>query len=153
MWPIVATINNLPPQIRTSKANIQLMALWSGKQQPNLQKFTIPILQHLSSLYRQGTIIQYKDTNNITQKVKVRVIVSNWMLDLKAKAPLQNFKSSGYYSCGYCNIEGTYLQGTVVFPPSLYNEKPIQFRNHDNICIGDDSIAGNVQHKGENVEN
>lgn len=150
MWPIVAIINNLPPSLRKSKANIQLIALWSGKQQPNLQKFVTPLLEHFSILNHKGISIQYKE-NDVIHEIYAKVHISNWMLDLKAKALLQNFKSSGYYCCGYCNIEGIYIQGTVVFPPTQYQSSKIEYRTHESICSGEYCTAAKALSSGEIV--
>lgn len=155
MWPIVAIINNLPPLVRSSKHMMQLVALWVGKQQPNLQEILKPLLKHLKSLYEKGIDISYTKKNgsmNEEEKsIHVKVYVNNWMQDYKAKAPLQNFKCSGYYSCGYCMIKGTHMQ-TVVYPMSSVGIQTEE-RKHVSTCIGDTCLAKQGEASGKAVSN
>jgi hypothetical protein len=147
MWPIVAIINNLPPLVRISKNWMQLFALWVGRDMPNFQVLLKPLVQHFQSLAEVPKQIKY--TTVKTQREKTATVVAyvnNWMLDFKAKAPLQNFKSSGYSACSYCDIYGIY-EGTVLYPFSEC-KGDISNRKHDNICNGKKSKANQaIQNK------
>jgi hypothetical protein len=153
MWPIVGMINNLPPIIRRSKNMMQLMALWVGKHQPNLQGVLKPLLKHLKTLHEDGIYITYKkqidDDIEVENTVRVKVYVNNWMQDYKAKAPLQNFKTSGYHACGYCNIRGMHMQ-TIVYPLSTMSGR-IEERKHAKICTDEGCLARQVEASGKQV--
>lgn len=153
MWPIVAMINNLPPLVRSSKNMMQLMALWVGKQQPNLQEMLKPLLKHLQSLHEEGIDITYdKNAGSMEEtekKVHVKVYVNNWMQDYKAKAPLQNFKCLGYYACRYCTIKGIHMQ-SIVYPMSSMGIQTEE-RKHAAICIGNTCLARQGEASGKAV--
>jgi hypothetical protein len=84
---------------------------------------------------QKGFKVTFEDNGKEISLVS-KVIILSWHMDLKGKAPIQNFKNGGYDSCGYCYSHGIGSKNendtgsSVKFPP----EKSI-LRSHDATCV------------------
>src|SRR5271156_6812834 len=70
IWPILCTINELPPFLRRS--HVLLASLWFGSSKPKMENFLEPFVNELIELNSNGFTWKYEDRLMTT---KVRVLV------------------------------------------------------------------------------
>ena len=125
IWPILCTVNELPPTLR--RKHVLLVALWFGSVKPNMNVFFEPFVTELTHLNQTGFVWKFAN-KNINTKVKLLLGVC----DSVARPLIQNFKQfNGEYGCGFCLDAGVQtVQGlghTRAYP---YRENT-RLRNHD----------------------
>lgn len=102
LWPIQATINELPPEERFLSKNILLLGLWYNEKHPEMQILLKPFVLELVKLKSSGMEV---DVNQ--QKINFDVSLICGSFDGPAKAAVQNLtQHNGYYSCHYCEHRG-----------------------------------------------
>jgi hypothetical protein len=101
LWPCLASIVELPPQIREKQINIVVLSLWLSSIKPNVNLFTNDSIEQLLDLSHPFILIINNLQFSIT--IKTQFFVS----DLPAKAlfwKIINF--NGYSACSNCTTEG-----------------------------------------------
>lgn len=102
LWPIQATVNELPPEERFLSKNILLLGLWYNEKHPEMQILLKPFVLELNKLKSSGMIV---DVNQ--EKINFEVTLICGSFDGPAKATVQNLtQHNGYYSCHYCEDRG-----------------------------------------------
>ena len=100
IWPILCTVNELPPYLR--KRHVLLVSLWFGSSKPKIDNFFEPFVNEMIKLNNTGFTWKFID-RLITTKVRVLVGVC----DSVARPLLQNCKQfNGKHGCGFCLDEG-----------------------------------------------
>lgn len=96
-WPIIVTINDLPPKLRYLKQNMIVAGLWYDVK-VNFNVFLKPFINELNCLYEKG--IECKD--------KIYKIISGALcVDSVARCKLLKMKQfNGKFGCTYCKHPG-----------------------------------------------
>ena len=126
IWPILSTINELPPLMR--KKNVLLTGLWFGCTKPVFATFFKPLVDEIRDLSANGFQWMLNSTTCITSYVYC-VLCS---CDSVARAVMQNIKQfNGEFGCNWCLHPGERVdkgRGTVqVYPAGQSHE----LRTHD----------------------
>ena len=101
LWPCLASVVELPPQVREQQSNILVLCLWNSSIKPNVNLFMQDCIQQLLDLSNPFTLI----INNAEFVIvlKTQLFVS----DLPAKALFwKTINFNGYNACTYCPTEG-----------------------------------------------
>lgn len=102
VWPILVTINELPPKLRYLKKNIINAGLWLDNEPPPLEMFMKPFCDELKHLFHNG--IEINSQNFIC-------ICTTGCLDSVARCKLLNFKQfNGKFGCTYCKHPGVLVK-------------------------------------------
>lgn len=102
LWPIQATVNELPPEERFLSKNILLLGLWYNEKHPEMQILLKPFVLELLKLKSSGMEV---DVNQ--EKINFDVTLVCGSFDGPAKAAVQNLtQHNGYNSCHYCEQRG-----------------------------------------------
>ncbi|XP_055603979.1 uncharacterized protein LOC129752217 [Uranotaenia lowii] len=102
LWPILLSINELPPSLRFSKNNIIVAGLWMGSKDPDFNIFLKPLSDALK---------EFNSTGITLNKRRISAIyITACCVDTVARCKLQNFKQfNGYDACGYCSHPGNII--------------------------------------------
>lgn len=104
LWPCLASVVELPPQVREQQTNILVLCLWSSSNKPNVDLFMKDSIQQLLDLSIPSIIIVNDIQFSIT--VKTQLFVS----DLPAKALFwKTISYNGYSACTNCLTEGNHF--------------------------------------------
>ena len=104
IWPIFVMVNELPVHVRTKE--LILVALWFGKDKPNMNVFLGPFVDQMNTLATKG--VQCKINN---KEVNVKVFTKVCCVDSVARAPVQGFSQfNGSYGCNQCLHPGEWVQ-------------------------------------------
>lgn len=96
-WPILITLNDLPPKLRYLKKNIVVAALWCDKN-ISFEIFFKPLTKELVSLYEKGIDIF---------GTCYKIVSSAFCLDSVARCKLLKMKQfNGSFGCTYCKHPG-----------------------------------------------
>lgn len=87
IWPIMCTINELPPNVR--KDHVLLAALWFGDSKSEMDGFFKPFVTKLRKLNETGFLLTSSDKSFVTTKVKALIGIC----DSVARPTLQGFCS------------------------------------------------------------
>lgn len=100
VWPILATVNELPPHLR--KEHMILAGLWFGNEKPYMNTFLKPFVTELNELGTTGFSV-----GNVCRKAFVLFLSA----DAPARATIvRNGKQyNGAHGCDWCEQEGTTL--------------------------------------------
>ena len=95
LWPILATLNDLPMKQRFRKENILVPGYWlSSAVGPKFDVFFKPFLKELDFLYNEGITIRHKN---------YKILVAACCLDSVARCKILEMKQyNGKYGCTYC---------------------------------------------------
>ena len=114
IWPIYLAFANLPPSIRTNKANLVTCAFWVGQNKPPMKIFLHPLKRLLSRLGRTGVAL------SATKTVRLQPLFG--VLDLIAKAPALNMKQfNGANGCPVCLHPGIWERTRLYLPGCDYS--------------------------------
>ena len=101
LWPCLASIVELPPQIREKQTNILILCLWLSSIKPDVNLFMNDCIRQLVDLSSPFLLTIGNEQFLIT--VKTQLFVS----DLPAKALFwKTISYNGYNACGNCKTEG-----------------------------------------------
>lgn len=110
-WPVLASIAELPPELRSSYKNLILGAVWGGDTKPQWNKFLQNFALEMSVL-KNGFYFNYK-----TQLILVKVKLFCLIADMPAKASIVNIQQfNSYYGCSQCYAKGKYVSRRMIFP-------------------------------------
>jgi hypothetical protein len=94
LWPILLTVNDLPPSLRYQKRNVLAAGYWFSDVQPDMSLFLEPFITEINRLSLHGIHM-----NNRQYKIKVCCCC----LDSVARAKVLKIKMfNGYYGCTFC---------------------------------------------------
>jgi hypothetical protein len=111
LWPVQATIIEIPPPVRDHINVIMVFAAWLGGTHPNRELLWDNIVEQMQHLYQNGIIIKLNDNTKIKFNIRVQLIT----FDLSALADNCNIiQFNGYDACPFCKIHG-YAIGTQIF--------------------------------------
>lgn len=103
IWPIYIMPNEVPLKQRRPI----VAGLWFGKHKPNMIPFLLPFTQSMNKLSADGIACTIRN-----RELKIKLFVVTVVVDAVARAPMQGLKQfNGYYSCNWCEQEGTYENG------------------------------------------
>ncbi|MGH0116610.1 UNVERIFIED_CONTAM: hypothetical protein FKN15_057450 [Acipenser sinensis] len=116
MWPILCSVNELPPNIRSK--HVLLCGLWFGMEKPKMFSFLEPFVNECIQLSKTG--LNWQDPRDDSLK-NIKVYTLCGVCDSVAKPLVQNFKQfNGKYGCSLCLHPGEQVKkgcGTVrVYP-------------------------------------
>lgn len=133
IWPIYLAFANLPPSVRTNKANLITCAFWVGQSKPPMEIFLQPLKVLLSRLGKTGVAL------SSTRTVRLRPLFG--VLDLIAKAPALNMMQfNGANGCPVCLHPGVWESTRLYLPGSEYSLRT-------NKSIGQDGRSAERDHK------
>lgn len=104
LWPLFASVVELPPPIREYQENIIVLALWASIEKPNIQIFLDSTIKSMKTLMNDGYSVII-DNKEMFVTLSTQFFVS----DLPAKSlfiGIVNF--NGYHACPVCRIKGMY---------------------------------------------
>ncbi|CAF1623277.1 unnamed protein product [Rotaria magnacalcarata] len=123
IWPLFASVVEIPPPLREYQNNIILLALWSSKSKPNVNVFLKKTVDEIKFLMAEGTsfFINGMEFNFV---IRTQFFIS----DLPARSLfLQTTYFNGYYACHYCVTKGLWSGSIVVYP---YHHNDLKLRSH-----------------------
>lgn len=102
LWPCLASIVELPPQVREKQTNIVVLCMWLSSVKPNVDVFMNDCIEQLIELSNPFTL--FINDVQFTVSIRTQLFVS----DLPAKALFwKTINYNGYNACSYCTTEGT----------------------------------------------
>ncbi|XP_058828764.1 uncharacterized protein LOC131688491 [Topomyia yanbarensis] len=100
LWPIIVTINELPPNLRYSRKNVLIAGLWLSNSEPDLDIFMRPFFEQLRRLAKEGL--------QLASGITCKVFTVCCCVDSIARCKIQQLKQfNGYEGCSFCKHEGT----------------------------------------------
>ncbi|KAH3784411.1 uncharacterized protein LOC127841683 [Dreissena polymorpha] len=126
LWPVLFTINNLPPNERFLTQNLLIWGLWQGSGKPCFKTYLNPLVEELNILSTQGIKL-----NDVSMKVTLTCIT----MDLQAKAQvLEMVQHNGEHGCITCEEPGqVYKQGKGHCRGYPLNDTPTTMRTVDTV--------------------
>ena len=113
LWPIQATIVEIPPPVRDHTDAVMVFAAWLGGSHPDRDLLWGDVVQQLERLCNEGVTLR----SNEGSKLKFNVRVQLATFDLPAMAQNCNvIQFNGYDACPFCKQHGCAI-GTQVFYP------------------------------------
>ena len=102
LWPLFASIVEIPPLVRYYQQNILILALWSSKKKSDVDTFLGGPLAQLQTLINCGTTICINK-----QIYHFRIRIQGFIADLPAKSLfLKTIGYNGKHPCTWCLIPG-----------------------------------------------
>ena len=122
-WPILLTINELPPHAR--KKHMLLGGIWVENFYPYLNRFLMPTISELRSLYKTG--ISWKPDGN--SEITSRFVTLIRPVDSFARASLLSMTqfNAGEFGCTFCYSKGEVNASTRTYP--IENNAPSRTDN------------------------
>lgn len=106
LWPIIVTINNLPPALRFLRKNVIVAGLWLSHGEPDLNVFLKPFFDELRYMTENGVALK----NNILCNVQAICCC----VDSVARCKIQQIRQfNGYDACSFCMHPGSLVEGQV----------------------------------------
>ncbi|CAF4503456.1 unnamed protein product [Rotaria socialis] len=130
LWPVQATILEIPPPVRDHISAVMVFAAWLGGSHPSRELLWNSIVEQIHNLYNDGIIIKLHDNTKIKFNIRIQLIT----FDLPALALNCNIvQFNGYDACPFCKIHG-YAIGTQIF--YAYSQTPSSHKtDHDYIQL------------------
>lgn len=102
IWPLFASVVELPPPIREHQRNIILLALWASKRKPAANIFLDETINDLEKLMKSGMTLFLRGV-----EYKISLSMQFFISDLPAKALfLRTISFNGYSACTNCLMKG-----------------------------------------------
>ncbi|CAF1385158.1 unnamed protein product [Didymodactylos carnosus] len=123
LWPIQATICEIPPPLRDHKQATMIFGAWLGSHHPDRNLLWGNIVKQLKELFTEEIKVAINK-----QQFKFIVRVQLVTFDLPALALNCNIiQFNGYNACPYCKITGKAIEKQVFYPhsPDQYPPKTI----------------------------
>jgi hypothetical protein len=124
VWPIQATISEIPSPVRDFKSAVMLLGAWFATVKPRRDILLIPIATQLEALMTSTILLKQVDGNvslthllpkkfMLGSRLSYNVRIQQAIFDLPARAHFLNIvQYNGYDGCGDCYIKG--LCGNLV---------------------------------------
>ncbi|XP_039439443.1 uncharacterized protein LOC120420472 isoform X2 [Culex pipiens pallens] len=117
LWPIIVTINELPPDLRFSRRNTIVAGLWLSREEPDLNVFLTPFLAQIQKLSENGV--------QLNEHTKCSVSTVCCCVDSVARCKIQQLKQyNGYEACSFCTHPGSLVETKQVRYKYLENVRP-----------------------------
>ncbi|CAF4887098.1 unnamed protein product, partial [Rotaria magnacalcarata] len=124
LWPIQATIAEIPVPLRDWKSAVMVFGAWLASTKPPRDSLLILIIIQLQALVNSKILLKQKDGSRVSYNVRVQQAI----FDLPARAHFLNaVQYNGYDGCGDCCIKGVAIGRQIYFPFSEKTEEP---KNH-----------------------
>lgn len=105
IWPILASILELPPSIRNSIKNKLIAGVWYAKQKPNSDILFRNFFEQIEELNKNKILLTFNGTD-----IEISISIYGLIADTPAKSLILNMKGhNGYYGCPICKIPGKNL--------------------------------------------
>jgi hypothetical protein len=120
LWPVQATIVEIPVPVRDMKCSVMLFGAWLAAIKPPRDPLFTPIITQLELLMRSQIVLKQKDGKIILtltlfrncvlgSRLSYNVRIQEAIFDLPARSHFLNIvQYNGYYGCAECCIEGMY---------------------------------------------
>ncbi|CAF3949437.1 unnamed protein product [Rotaria sp. Silwood1] len=130
LWPVQATILEIPPPIRDHISAVMVFAAWLSGSHSSRELLWNSIVEQIHNLYNNGIIIKLHDNTKIKFNIRIQLIT----FDLPALAFNCNIvQLNGYDACPFCKIHG-YSIGKQIF--DVYSQTPSSDKtDHDYIQL------------------
>lgn len=110
IWPVYLKLNEIPSNLNGN--NVIPIAMWFGKNKPDMAAFLDPLTTFLNKLSQDGIPCEIKNA-----EVNIKLYVIMVCVDSVARAPMQGFKQfNGNYGCNQCYHPGQYFAGCIRYP-------------------------------------
>ena len=102
LWPLFASIVELPPQVREFQSNILVFGLWASNKKPNVDLFMRDSINQLLDLENDGLKVIIGG-----REISIDIQRQMFIADLPAKALfLKTIHFNGYFACTVCTSSG-----------------------------------------------
>ncbi|CAF4261334.1 unnamed protein product, partial [Rotaria magnacalcarata] len=106
VWPVQATIAEIPPPLRDSKLAVMLFGAWLAATKPPRDCLHAPIVIQLETLMKSGINLKQNDGSTWSYNLRIQQAI----FDLPARAHFLNVvQYNGYDGCADCCIKDEYL--------------------------------------------
>ncbi|CAF1510553.1 unnamed protein product, partial [Didymodactylos carnosus] len=121
LWPVQATLVEIPPPIRDHIGAIMVFGAWLGGRHPDRDLLWGGIVQQIKQMVHNGIRIKIDDT--VHERFSVRV---QWAtFDLPALALNCNITQfNGYDACADCKVHGVAIGKQIYYPYSAQPSPP-----------------------------
>lgn len=117
LWPIYASVQNLPTILRNKNANIILCSIYFGKGKPNVVQFLQEVIDRIINTH---TVTINKNQQVISFSLKIGLIIC----DSPVRAVLCGHKQyNGYHGCTFCKNPGKYTGNKITYCVGAYPPK------------------------------
>ena len=117
LWPVQATILEIPPPVRDHINSVMVFGAWLGGVHPNRELLWSNIVDQIQDLFENGITMNLNHGKVAKFNIRVQLIT----FDLPALAHNCNIvQFNGYDACPFCKIHGHAI-GTQVF----YRYEPV----------------------------
>ncbi|CAF3744588.1 unnamed protein product [Rotaria sp. Silwood1] len=114
LWPIQATLCEIPPPLRDHKQAIMIFGAWLGIHHPDRNLLWKNVVNQIQQLFQDEIIVTINK-----QQLKYIVRIQLITFDLPALASNCNIiQYNGYNACPYCQIAGKAVDKQVMYPHS-----------------------------------
>jgi hypothetical protein len=114
LWPIQATLCEIPPPLRDHKKAVMILAAWLSNRHPDINLLWQNVANQLQQLFNDEITVKIKK-RQVQFVVRIQLIT----FDLPALALNCNIiQFNGYNACPFCKIPGTLIDKQVFYPHS-----------------------------------
>ncbi|CAF0773384.1 unnamed protein product [Rotaria sordida] len=114
LWPIQATLCEIPPPLRDHKQAIMIFGAWLGIHHPDRNLLWKNVVNQIQQLFKDEIIVTINK-----QQLKYIVRIQLITFDLPALASNCNIvQYNGYNACPYCQMTGKAVDKQVMYPHS-----------------------------------
>ncbi len=122
IWPLWASLNEIPAEHRYKEDNIFLFGVYFGAEKPDGNNFLAPLVHQFCQLYESKPLVKI---NN--ELWSINVLLFSVIADLPAKSNamvMQSFNS--FYGCTKCLQKGKYSAHKMCFPFVSEDKRPLR---------------------------
>ncbi|XP_043274989.1 uncharacterized protein [Venturia canescens] len=110
-WPVLLTLNELPPELR--KRHVVLAGIWVSETPVKLETYLVPIFDDLWLLHSSGITWKPDDSNVMTSKFIPLIC----LVGAELRPDLLNMhKPNEPFGCPSCYVDGKQLNNERVYP-------------------------------------
>ncbi|CAF3993747.1 unnamed protein product, partial [Rotaria sp. Silwood2] len=146
LWPLFASLIEIPPPARYYQRNILTLSLWSSRKKPDIDKFLHGTIAQLETLMQYGTMILLDG-----QQHRFIVRIQGFIADLPAKSLfLKTINFNGKFACTWCLSSGEYDSNChmTMYP---YEKNQNTLRTHDEFVRTGQSATSEGDRAGHEV--
>ncbi|CAF1150085.1 unnamed protein product [Rotaria sordida] len=152
IWPVLASIIEIPRPYRDNKQNMILLCLWHSPRSPSAEQLLGHITTDLSRLITTGIDIEINSLGFIHFDVFVQGVCA----DAPGQSKItQMVAHNGYYGCRVCEYEGSYsaVDNTCIYSWSSFERIHPSFRTRDRfeLCLQEVEHLKTMHKKNINV--
>lgn len=114
LWPIQATLCEIPPPLRDHKKAVMVFGAWLSSRHPDIRLLWTKVVDQLQQVFRDKIIVKI-NRRSVEFVVRIQLIT----FDLPALALNCNIiQFNGYYACPFCIAPGKLIDKQVFYPYS-----------------------------------